>query len=97
MRIRELGHTKISAAWSASIAGLPLTAPIGLDACCCDQPPSILAGWSRKGLRDTGLSEGVPTKPGLSDGELAPLRNGLFEDRLRVSPGESRFSVTTKE
>ena len=79
------------------MAELPLTAPTGLDAFPCDQPPSISVGWSRKGFRDTGLSVGVPTKPGLSDGELAPLRNGLFDDRLRVSPGESRFSVKTKE
>ena len=55
---------------------------------------SISSELSRKGFRETGLSNDKPFTcfPGLEGpcgaGELGPFRKGLFWDRFRVNPEE---------
>ena len=51
----------------------------------------MAAGWSKNGFLEGGRSIG---RAGLlREGELEPLRNGLFVGRLTVNPGEGRRSV----
>jgi len=47
----------------------------------------VVRAGSRKGLRDTGRGGGS-SKGDARVGEIARLRNGLFEDRLRVNPAD---------
>ena len=49
---------------------------------------SISSELSRKGFRETGLSNDKPFEGPCSAGELGPLRKGLFWDRFKVNPDE---------
>lgn len=49
-------------------------------------------GWSRNGLRDTGLGGGGASSNG-DAGEVARLRKGLFEERFRLRPADCWESV----
>jgi hypothetical protein len=66
-------------------------APGDLIGCCCD--------WSRNGLRETGRAAGEGSSKGdtgpssISEGEGAPLRNGLLEDKLMLRLTSSRERV----
>lgn len=116
----EVGPTKSSAVWpgKAPFVGesLPVVTGIVRDVGFCWNPLKLLS--SRKGLRDTGRSGGKELEllnGGLGSaggegtapsdaGETARFRKGLFDERLRVSPGggpcsyaRNRLSATVQE